>query len=175
MSVTLLEVLLAARARAVPLPAESAGYLVLSLSEKAVQAPRRIELSAVELDADGAVQILAGEAVAAEPLEQALRKALSELLTVASSPGPSLLRAAARPATGQLEAFVGELERALVPVNRTAARRALVRLCRETERARREGLLTAPSLIVRRRSLRHAPATSRRLCRKSSRCPCCRR
>jgi hypothetical protein len=145
MSVTLLEVLLAARARAVPLPAESAGYLLLSLSEKAVQAPRRIELSAVELDADGGVQILAGEAVAAEPLEQGLRKALSELLTVASSPGPSLLRAASRPATGQLEAFVGELERALVPVNRTAARRALVRLCRETERARREGLLAAPA------------------------------
>jgi hypothetical protein len=145
MSVTLLEVLLAARARAVPLPAESAGYLLLSLSEKAVQAPRRIELSAVELDAEGGVQILAGEAVGAEPLEQGLRQALSELLTAASSPGPSLLRAAARPATGQLEAFVGELERALVPVNRTAARRALVRLCRETERARREGLLAPPA------------------------------
>ena len=161
MSVTLLEVLLAARARAVPLAAESAGYLLLSLSEKAVQAPRRIELSAVELDADGGVQILAGEAVAAEPLEHALRKALSELLAVASSPGPSLLRAAARPASGQLEAFVSELERALVPVNRTAARRALIRLCRETERARREGLLAAqtPAAVVTAAVASHAPAS----------------
>jgi hypothetical protein len=144
MSVTLHEVMLAARARVVPLAAESAGYLLLSLSEKAVQAARRVELSAVELDEGGEVRLLAGEPVDSEVLEQTLRHALDELLKVSSSPGPSLLRAASRPATGNLPLFVAELERALVPVNRTAGRRALVRLCRETERARREGVLEIP-------------------------------
>jgi hypothetical protein len=143
MSVTWLEIVQAARARAVPLAAESAGYLVLLLADRGQHAPRRIELPAIELDEEGSVRSLAGEPVEPLALEHALRDVLRELLGVASSAGPSLLRAAARPASGNLAAFVAELERALVPVNRTAARRALVRLCRETERARREGSLVA--------------------------------
>ena len=141
MSVTLLEVVQAARARAVPLAAESAGYLALSLSERALHVPRRVELGAVELEDDGSLQLMAGEALEGAALEQTLRGVLSQLLAVASSPGPSLVRAAGRPSTGNLQGLVAELERALVPVNRTAAKRALVRLCRETERARREGKL----------------------------------
>lgn len=141
MSVTLLEVVQAARARAVPLAAESAGYLALSLSERALHVPRRVELGAVELEDDGSLQLIAGEALEGAALEQTLRGVLSQLLAVASSPGPSLVRAAGRLPTGNLPALVAELERALVPVNRTAAKRALVRLCRETERARREGRL----------------------------------
>ncbi len=141
MSVTLLEVVQAARARAVPLAAESAGYLALSLSERALHVPRRVELGSVELEGDGSLHLLAGEALEGAALEQTLRGVLSQLLAVASSPGPSLIRAAGRPPTGNLPALVAELERALVPVNRTAAKRALVRLCRETERARREGKL----------------------------------
>jgi hypothetical protein len=151
MSVTMLEIVRAARARAVPLPAESAGYLVLLLADRVQHAPRRIELTAIELDDEGSVQSLAGEPLEPLALETALRRVLSELLAVSSSAGPSLLRAAARPATGNVPAFVAELERALVPVNRTAARRALVRLCRETERARREGTLIAeeaPEAVV---------------------------
>jgi hypothetical protein len=149
MSVTLLEVVQAARARAVPLAAESAGYLALSLSERALHVPRRVELGAVELEDDGSLQLIAGEALEGAALEQTLRGVLSQLLAVASSPGPSLVRAAARPPTGNLPALVAELERALVPVNRTAAKRALVRLCRETERARREGrLVVEPQVHV---------------------------
>jgi hypothetical protein len=76
-----------------------------------------------------------------------LRQALAELLKVASPAGPSLARAASRAAAGDLPFFVAELERALVPVNRTAARRALQRLGRETERARREGRLEAAASL----------------------------
>lgn len=146
MSVTLLEIVQGARARAVPLAAESAGYLVLLLTDRVQHAPRKIELNAVELDEEGGVQSLAGKPLEPLALESALRKVLAELLHVASSVGPSLLRAASRPATGNVPAFVAELERALVPVNRNAGRRALVRLCRETERARREGKLAAQPL-----------------------------
>lgn len=154
MSVTLLEVVCAARARAVPLAAETAAYLLLSLSEKVARSPRRVDLAAVELDEDGAVHLLSGEATTPELLEQSLRQSLSHLLAVSSSPGPSLLRAAARPTSGQPDAFVAELERALVPVNRTAGHRALVRLSRETERARRDGLLAASSAASSRESSR---------------------
>ncbi len=97
MSVTLLEVVQAARARAVPLAAESAGYLALSLSERALHVQRRVELGAVELEDDGSLQLIAGEALEGAALEQTLRGVLSQLLAVASSPGPSLLRAAGRP------------------------------------------------------------------------------
>jgi hypothetical protein len=143
MSVSWLEIIQAARARAVPLAAESAGYLVLLLADCVQHAPRKIELSTIELDEEGGVRSLASDPLEPLALERALREVLRELLNVASSAGPSLVRAAGRPAAGNLAAFVAELERALVPVNRTAARRALVRLCRETDRARREGHLSA--------------------------------
>lgn len=146
MSATLRDVVLGARARVVPLPAETAGYLVLSLGEKAVHAPRRLELDAIELDAEGGVQLLAGEPLPPAAVEPLLRSVLGQLLAVSSAPGPSLLRAARREPNGELGAFLAELERALVPVNRTAGRRALVRLCRETERARRDGSLDVPDV-----------------------------
>ena len=149
MTVSLLEVLAAARSHAAPLAAESAGYLLLAVADHLVAAPRVVRADDVELADDGSVRLR----VRREPVEHregvepALRRLLAQALEVASSVGPGLRRAAERRDETGLPALVRELEVALIPVNRGAAKRALSRLHRETERARDAGKL-ATSLPV---------------------------
>lgn len=141
MSASLLTVWRAARARAVPFAGESAGYVVLLACEELALSPRRVELANLSLNPDGGVRTLGREPVAEAQTEAELRSLLGELLQVASSPGVGLLRAASREPSGSLRAFAVELQKALIPVNRAAARRALSRLCRETVRACENGKL----------------------------------
>src|SRR5690606_12126190 len=141
MSVTLLEVWRAARARAVPFAGESAGYLVVLLCEELDRLPRHVTLDGVVLDEHGAGHVRSPEGTTPVEAERGLRDVLGRLLAVAPSPGPALLRAASRPPTGNVTALAYELQKALVPLNRTAAQRALLRLYRETQRARHEGRL----------------------------------
>ncbi len=144
MSVTLLEVWRAARARAVPFSGETAGFLGLALCEEVQSAPRRFQLGDVELAADGSVRLHSPGAADAAQAELELRALLARLLEVASSPGPALFRAAGRAEPRGLGALDVELRQALIPFNRAAARRALLRLYRETERAVSNGQLGAP-------------------------------
>ena len=141
MSVSLLTVWRAARARALPFPGESAGYLVFLACEELAVAPRSVNLANVGLDADGRVWVRGREAADDERAERDLRTLLRQLVEVASSPGIALVRAAQRTPSGSLTAFSSELSKALIPFNRAAARRALIRLYRETERAVAEGEL----------------------------------
>lgn len=143
MSVMLLDVWRAARARSVPFSGESAGYVALGLCEELGRGPRAIGLQAVELCDDGALRVVTGEPCSAEQAEEAVRSVLGLLLGVASSPGPALHRAASRDSGAGVDALSTELKRALIPVNRAAARRALLRLCRETARAVAAGQLAA--------------------------------
>jgi hypothetical protein len=144
MSVTLLDIWRAARGRSVPFSGESAGYVVLALCEETRGAPRALALSDVELGADGGVRLMAASACSEAQGETELRALLARLLEVASSPGPSLWRAAGRASTGGVSGLAVELQKALIPFNRAAARRALLRLYRETERAISQGRLGAP-------------------------------
>lgn len=147
MTVSLLEILSAARAHAAPLAAESAGYLLLGAADQVAVAPRQIGAEDVELAADGAVRLRASSgATSAESAELGLRTLLGQALQVSSSVGPALRRAAARRETTGLSHLVRELEVALIPVNRAAARRALTRLHRETERALSSGKLVVTAL-----------------------------
>lgn len=144
MTVSLLEILGAARAHAAPLAAESAGYLLLAVADHVVAAPRVVSADEVELMPDGSVRLRARRASAADAsIEQTLRRLLARTLEVASSVGPALRRAAQRTEDAGLPALVRELETALIPVNRSAAKRALTRLHRETERAKSAGKLAA--------------------------------
>lgn len=140
MSVSLSEVKRAARAHRAPLAGESAGYLVLALADQVLTAPRIVTASDVRLGEDGGLRIVRGEASSDGAAEQALRQTLDELLLVASSGSAALMRAGRRAPTG-LAALVKELEAALIPVNRAAAKRALSRLHRETARAVESGQL----------------------------------
>ena len=143
MTVSLLEIFAAARAHAAPLAAESAGYLLLAVADHVAFAPREVRADDVELGADGSVRLRAsrGQGVAEGGAERAVRRLLERALAVSSSVGPGLRRAAARREAVGLDQLVRELETALIPVNRSAAKRALSRLYRETDRARVQGKL----------------------------------
>jgi hypothetical protein len=143
MSVTLSEVKRAARAHRAPLAGESAGYLVLAIADQVLQAPRLVHAADVQLTEDGALRVLSGRASSDEEAELSLRSALDQLLLVASSGSAALTRASRRTVPVGLSALVRELEAALIPVNRSAARRALSRLHRETARALESGNLPA--------------------------------
>ncbi len=142
MTVSLLEILAAARLHAAPLAAESAGYLLLAVADHVVSAPRIVAAEDVELMPDGCVRVRRGGSgdVGVEP---SIRRLLARTLEVSSSVGPALRRAAERREEAGLAALVRELETALIPVNRAAAKRALSRLHRETERAKAAGKLDA--------------------------------
>jgi hypothetical protein len=143
-TVSLLEILAAARAHAAPLAAESAGYLLLAVADHVVAAPRVVTADEVELMPDGGVRLRARRGIAADTgVEPGLRRLLAHTLEVSSSVGPALRRAALRSEEAGLPALVRELETALIPVNRSAAKRALSRLYRETERAKSTGKLAA--------------------------------
>jgi hypothetical protein len=146
MNLTLMDVLRAARARLVPFPAESAAYLILTAAEQVARPPRRSSLASIVLDADGSVRAGGGELADEVDAERDLRDTLGQLIEVASSPGPALARAAGRAALGDLAALSTELEKALIPFNRSAARRALIRLHRDTERLVEAGRLPAAPL-----------------------------
>ncbi|HYP87584.1 MAG TPA: hypothetical protein VEQ59_05515, partial [Polyangiaceae bacterium] len=98
----------------------------------------------VELMHDGSVRLrVRSDASGGAGAEPALRSLLLRTLEVSSSVGPALRRAAERREEVGLPSLVRELEVALIPVNRGAAKRALSRLHRETERARDAGKLAA--------------------------------
>ncbi|HYP98464.1 MAG TPA: hypothetical protein VER96_07310 [Polyangiaceae bacterium] len=141
MSVTLSEVKRAARAHRAPLAGESAGYLVLAVADQVLQAPRLVQVADVQLAEDGALRVMSARASSDEEAELSLRRTLDQLLLVASSGSAALTRASRRTAPVGLAALVRELEAALIPVNRSAARRALSRLHRETARALETGNL----------------------------------
>ena len=128
MSVTLSEVKRAARAHRAPLAGESAGYLVLALADQVLSAPRLIAPGDVQLTDDGGLRVLRGQASSETDAELSLRRALDSLLLVASSGSAALMRAGRRSSPVGLPGLVRELEAALIPVNRAAARRALARL-----------------------------------------------
>jgi len=140
-SVSVSEILAGAAAQAVPLSAECAGYLVLAAADQSAVTPRRIGAGEVCLFEDGAVRVMGGAAADEGTTERDLRDLLGDLLFAASSPTSGLLRIQRRAVGNGVGALQRELETALIPVNRAAARRALARLARETARAKLEGRL----------------------------------
>jgi hypothetical protein len=157
-SVSISEIIAGASAHAVPLAGECAGYLVLAAADQTVAAPRRIGPGEVHLLVDGSVRVEGAHAAAEADSEADLRALLDALLTSASSATPALLRASRRTSGRGIAALVREIETALIPVNRSAAHRALARLERETERARHAGRLVSVPLPVTKPS---EPATAK--------------
>lgn len=143
MSVALSEVRRAARAHLAPLAGESAGYLVLAIADEVLSAPRVVSNAQVLLTEDGGLRVLSAEACSDAEAERSLRQLLDNLLLVASSGSAALTRASRRVESVGLSLLVRELEAALIPVNRGAARRALARMHRETARALASGALPA--------------------------------
>ncbi len=157
-SVTLDEVLAAAQIRGASLVPETSGYLALAIADASARLPFRLEDTMVHLSTEGTVKVARGtDVVEPEECAAAVRDMLARLLarSIGSMPG---LAGAARPrkeSAEGVEAVIADLEAALVPVNRAAARRALARLARETAKTRDSGRL-------RRRASREARAAQTR-------------
>ncbi|AKT43158.1 hypothetical protein [Chondromyces crocatus] len=143
--VTLEEVLAAAAGRCASLVPETAGYLTLAIADATSRLPLSIEDAGVLLTTEGTVTMARrGSPVAGPESARALRGVLARLLAVSSGMTMAGLGVAARPRQESergADAVVEELEAALIPVNRSAARRSLARLARETARARESGRL----------------------------------
>jgi len=133
MNASLREIVLAVRYGDASLVGESVGYLILGACDRAVAVPRSVDLDGVLVTGEGDV-VLDATAVSEDEAERSLRYLLGQLLTLLRTPFPNLARVATRDACG-LGHLVTELEAALVPVNRRAARRSLSRLVRETRRS----------------------------------------
>jgi len=135
-SVSLLEVSKAAQIRAVALTAETAGYLLLATIDAGGLQQRAVAAETLLLES-GEIRLGRAQAGAVD-CERELRALLEQLLALCSVAHLTLSEVSTADRRGTL---TREIEAALIPVNRAAARRALARLCRETERARRAGKL----------------------------------
>ncbi|MCK6538102.1 MAG: hypothetical protein L6Q84_34440, partial [Polyangiaceae bacterium] len=143
MSVKLHEIMSAACARSASLAAEVAGYLVLAAADQIAGAPRALGFDDVTLSDEGQVRVGGGHSADDTAAEHGLRAMLGLMLLDASSVTPGLLRAAHKGSGAGIEGLIREIEVALVPVNRAAARRALARLYRDVARARDSGRMAA--------------------------------
>ncbi len=140
MRVTVKDLSNAACAGLAAVTAETAGYFVLAAADQLAGSMGR--LGAVLVGEDGSVTVeRLGEGSAAE-LEADLRALLAQLLGLSSVRVPALQRAADAKEPRGLLRLSGEIEAALIPVNRAAARRALSRLHRDAVRAKASGKLS---------------------------------
>lgn len=146
--VSLEEVLTAANVRAASLVPETSGYLTLAVADATSKLPYAIEDRGVLLTVDGSVMVPRKPALTAPPeAGRGLRDLLRRLLATSTGTMPGLASAArARGEEIDVEHVVGDVEAALIPVNRTAAKRALARLARETLRAKEAGKLRKKSV-----------------------------
>jgi hypothetical protein len=159
-SVTLAEVFDAVVRRRTTLAPETAGYLVLGLADQLVHAPRAIEPRLCGIVVEGGTVVLNPAAAApAADVERTLRRLLLSLLRIASGNAPALGTVASLPPRGELGGFVAELESALVPLNRGAAKRALSRLARDALRARGDGAPSDGEILI---DLEQAPEPGQR-------------
>ena len=134
MTVTLRDVVLAVRYGDASLVGESAGYLILGAADSAARMVGFATLDAVSMSDEGTIK-LQGAPCSQEDAEESLRHLLGVMLKKARTPCPNLIRVAERRNTRGLYGLIAELEAALIPVNRRAARRTLARLVRETKRS----------------------------------------
>ncbi len=121
----------AAARRLVAMPGELAGYLALGAMDAMGAQPGQVVGEDIQLGDDGRVVLLRVLPSDADAAEQCMRELLRMLLDVSSSPSTALLRIACPSARSNSSTFAAELQTALIPVNRGAARRALARLHRE--------------------------------------------
>jgi len=135
--VSLSELIEAARQSRGLLAAETAGYLVLAAADQLINTPRVLDERRCRVLLDGGrVSLPATPPAPPVDSERSLRRILRELLQASHGNAPALRALSEATPRGAIDVFIGELESALIPVNRTAATRALARIARETLRLR---------------------------------------
>ncbi len=132
-SVTLDEIFAVVAQKRAPLAPELAGYLVLELAEGVGNAGA-IDARYVYVSEEGSVALVRGPNEPTGDAEVSLRRLLAKLLDTAGASTPALASVAKRKGGAGVAVLVEELEASLIPVNRSAGKRALARLARETKR-----------------------------------------
>jgi len=136
-SVTLEEVFAALATKRVPMAPELAGYLVLEMAERVEPNAGEVDPNRIFVGDEGTVVFVKPRAGSATgDAETSVRGLLARLLLASGALTPGLSAAARRPSGAGLASLAGELETALIPVNRAAGRRALGRLAREVRRVK---------------------------------------
>lgn len=132
MSYTVSQLLVAARRNPELLTGETAAYMVLSLAEQLLSGARSVRPQHVLLHPGGAITLGTVEPCSSFDGDAGLRALLRELLecSVPATVSEALLDVAQSSGEGPA-AVRAELQTALVPLNRGAARRALARLHRK--------------------------------------------
>lgn len=123
------------------LPADTAGYLILAVTEQCL-AGAHADGTSIVLEDSGAVTVHPNGAPPCTT--KTLASLLARLLSGALGENLGLTRCATE-TEADLADFAGHLRAALVPLNRPAARRALQRLHRQLERLGPVPLEAAPS------------------------------
>jgi len=137
--VTAEELVRSLRKRQAALPSEIGTFVVFEACEAMLShAPLQATLGSLTISEEGSVSLPAAERTDQEGAARSLHGVLTSLLVAAGPPPtPALLRLAEEgPLEGRwtLDQMRDDLEAALVPLNRTASRRVLARLVRETAR-----------------------------------------
>lgn len=152
MEVTLELVLRAAKERTAPVTPETAGYIALAIADALAPAPAVVRESDVRLHDNGSVTIVGAQRSAdAASAARSVRVVLGKLMQTAGGSSPALSACARNAAGASMADLVAELEAALVPVNRSAARRSIARLSREASRASEAAAPSPPQAPVAKR------------------------
>ncbi len=130
----------------VSLTVETAAFIVLSAAEQLQAAPRAIDNAAIMLTEAGSVLLVDGGAVSPKTCDEHLRGTLSQLVVQCGGEHPAVEAVVSGSPTGPAQ-LARELSAALIPINRSAARRGLMRLHRRLQAA-------GPPLDVRMPALR---------------------
>lgn len=150
--ITIADLCAAVRAGLVPLAGETAGYLALALADHLARTPTALDPAALILSPEGSISLLGLPPARSHDDDDAaaarfVRELLSQWLSVSQTPPPALRALVRRSRAGEVDIalLIEDLEQALIPVNRGAARRGLSRLARETQRVRNAGGLSQPA------------------------------
>ncbi len=163
MDVTLEQVLVAAKERRAPVTPETAGYIALAVADALLASPAHVREADVRVHDDGTVTIVGAQRGSDGVVaERSVRVLLGKLMQVAAGSAPALAASARNHGGAGVEALVGELEAAMVPVNRSAAKRAIARLAREASRAPEPAAAPQPVPEPRRSDPRLAPVAPQR-------------
>jgi hypothetical protein len=135
MPISLGRVLEAARERRATLTPEVAGYVILLAAQQLAVECCRVSAQSVLLDETGDVLVERASGASELETEAVLRGLLGALIAVCRLPPPAIVAVSERAPSGDLRGLVAELSAALIPINHSAAHRAIARLHRETRRA----------------------------------------
>ncbi len=139
-SVTLEDVLAVVQTRRVPLAPELAGYLALEIAEASASWASAVEQRLVYISEEGSVALVRQRGGGPRTEDErrgppSVRVILGEMLAAGGGSTPALSAVARKnDPDGDGIALAQELEAALIPVNRSAGRRALARLARDVKR-----------------------------------------